>query len=115
MKRCRCGQGCLCIYVTNGAHCTLPEDEYCINQEEVEDMDPIVGIGKHSEVSTIAAGCNIKVNDDDKNKIKINCDEITLTKDSVGIEVNIKALIQNIDKFETIEINGRVFKRVREE
>ena len=48
------------------------------------------------------------------NSIKISCDEITLTKDSVGIEVNIQNLIQNIDKFETIEINGKRFKRIRD-
>ena len=95
MKKCRYGANANCNYVGNSGCCNLPEDEGCINQLA-------------DEVNC----CGVKTMDD-KNKIKICCDEITLTKDSVGIEVNIQNLIQNIDKFETIEINGRVFKRIR--
>ena len=96
-KKCKHGADACCDYVGNSGCCSLPEDEDCINQ--------IVSGVKCSDVETA----------DDKNKIKLCCDEITLTKDSVGIEVNIQNLIQNIDKFETIEVNGRVFKRVRKE
>ena len=73
-----------CQYVSNGGFCTLPEDSVCVFQEEC-----------------------------DANKITIRCDEITLTKDSIGIKVDMS--IMDFDGFETIEINGRVFKRVREE
>ena len=114
MKRCKQGPICNCLYMVNGGYCNLPEENACILQEEVKDISPIAAMGK-CEAGTVAAGYNIQVGNDDRNKIKINCDEITLTKDSVGIEVNIRGLIQNIDKIETIEINGRVFKRVKEE
>ena len=110
MKKCKAGPSAACGYVTNKGYCTLPEDESCINQEEC-----VFGVNKCSEAETVAVGRNVVIGPDDVNKIKINCDEITLTKDSVGIEVNIQNLIQNIDKFETIEINERVFKRVRKE
>ena len=78
-----------------------------------EELKPQVIIGKHNEASTVAAGVGVKVGPDDKDKIKICCDEITLTKDSVGIKADIS--IKDFDKFETIEINGRAFKRVRKE
>lgn len=133
MKKCRGGVNFGCRCVTNEGFCTLSEDDACKLQEDctfiignyvkpdpplvgvtpTEELKPKVLMGEHNEAPTIAAGAGVKVGPDDKNKIKICCDEITLTKDSVGIEVNIQNLIQNIDKFETIEINGRVFKRVR--
>lgn len=104
MKKCRAGANFSCHYVTNGGFCTLSEDMTCILKREYVE-----------EAGAIVAGAGVKVSPDDINKIKIHCEEITLTKDSVGIEVKIQNLIQNIDKFETIEINGKVFKRVREE
>ena len=120
MKKCRGGANFSCRCVTNGGFCTLSEDDTCRLQEDctfsignyVKPNPPLVG---ESDKRFFAEGAEVKVGSDDKNKIKICCDEITLTKDSVGIEVKIQNLIQNIDKFETIEINGRVFKRVREE
>lgn len=114
MKKCRCEANFSCHYVTNGGFCTLPENSACILQEEYVEPD---------EASTVTTRAGLTVVGlDDKNKTKIccdeitlSCDEITLTKDSIGIEVNIQNLIQGIDNFETIEINGRVFKRVRAE
>lgn len=134
MKKCRGGVNFICKWMTDGGFCTLSKCT-CSLQEEcafgvdncVEPYPPLIGVtpteelkpqvimGKRNEAPVVAAGVGVKVGSDDKNKIKICCDEITLAKDSVGIEVNIQNLIQNIDKFETIEINGRVFKRVKDE
>lgn len=118
MKKCRGGADFACHHMTNGGFCTLSEDIACLWQEEytfdvdnyIEPEQPLVGV-----TPTTAIERAVVAGSDDSNKIKICCEEITLTKDSIGIEVNIQNLIQNIDKFETIEINGRVFKRVREE
>lgn len=102
MKRCKQGPICTCLYVTNGGYCNLPNNQTCLAQEASDYLTP--------------PPCNNEENcikPRDINNIKIKCDEITLTKDSVGIRVDMS--IRDFDKFETIEINGRVFKRVREE
>lgn len=115
IKKCRGGANFSCQYVTNGGFCTLLEDSTCILQEEyafdvsnyVEPKQPLMDM-----TPTIAIGRAMVASSDDKNKIKICCEEITLTKNSIEIEINMS--IRDFDKFETIEINGRVFKRVRE-
>lgn len=104
MKRCKCDPTYPCRYITNGGYCAMPDEMACLAQEIGTYITPLSCNGETLNVKSLKP-----------NSIEINCDEITLTKDSVGIEVNIQNLIQNIDKFETIEINGRVFKRVREE
>ena len=133
-RKCYSGSEFLCKYKTGEGVCSLPSYEFCIMAMEdctlcvgdyVAPNPPLVGVvptkelkpkvlmGRRNKAPTVAMGRHVVIGSDDKNKIKICCDEIILTKDSVGITVDIS--VRDFDKFETIEINGRVFRRVRDE
>lgn len=96
MMRCRRGPFGACRYIINGGYCNLPEDSLCPFREKEITATSVINPEEINPRSIIID----------------NCDEIILTKDSIGLKADIR--ITDFDQFEFIEINGKKFKRVRD-
>lgn len=97
-SKCREDISIPCICKTKAGYCNMMDGFICPWQEEVSLFTNVATINSEKmKPRSIIIG---------------NCDEIVLAKDSIGLKVDIK--ITDFDQFETIEINGKKFKRIRE-